>query len=734
MSDQSILCRDIILKKLTAQEPLWGGWRIADFIGSGAFGCVFRIERDDLGEHFVAALKVIALTQSLDRRLKTIDSIKESLGREAKEIIHLYRLSGHQNVVSWKNHDIFFESEGNTVSAYVMVMMEHLPDSLAEELKKGPMPWNRAVSILADALAGLEYIHGHGIIHRDIKPENIFIAQDGTAKIGDFGVARKLSETSRARTVTGTPLYMAPEVLKDPMGTGYDHRADIYSLGLVAYEMLEGVLPFEQEMAGDVSYLIEKRLEARDPITFTKNVPPALQAAIKKALAFAPSDRFLTAQEFRSELTRVLAGGGQDAASLGETVRVSPDQSVSGSAQEAFRPVSAAESRQEPPASSFARPAEQSRPASEVFQQPAPDSGSSYPEQTGPDRAVAQGVHERKGKSKAGVFAVAAVVLAVLVGSGMYFIASRGPGPDKPAPAQVAAEKEKEYVAVSAVLQDENLVGREVNLRGTMEEAVLQVDEGGVFVLKEPGGKAGLPVLTGKFPEAGQVGDFRIRVQKRDSGVYGVDLDNPPTDRIVAEVKAHVVQKDDEEKPVEEPAQKPAPVVAQTKPSKPAPKPEPEPEPKPASKPESQTGSAIADMREDVRDKVRTLRRDGVPASSDTNIVPVSRVLSDPTFIHRVVYVRGVVDQVEEVKDGRNRYVLRDLRDGARILVETGTLPKPGSLDTHRVRVAKTQKGDVYLLDLEGMNFGQPISSPRTGNQAEQVTDRLQQRLDSFFK
>ncbi|WP_144304706.1 serine/threonine protein kinase, partial [Oceanidesulfovibrio indonesiensis] len=117
--------------------------------------------------------------------------------------------------------------------------------SLAEELKKGPIPWRRTIEILSGCLRGLAHIHAKSVIHRDIKPENIFITAEGSAKIGDFGVARRVSETDHAETRVGTPLYIAPEVIKDPFGHGYDFQVDIYSMGMVAYEMLTGKLPFE---------------------------------------------------------------------------------------------------------------------------------------------------------------------------------------------------------------------------------------------------------------------------------------------------------------------------------------------------------------------------------------------------------------------------------------------------------------------------------------------------------
>ena len=116
------------------------------------------------------------------------------------------------------------------------------------------------MGILVDSLKGLDHAHSHHILHRDIKPENIFINDKGRAMIGDFGVARKISRSTMARTYIGTPLYMAPEVIQNPLGEAYDWTADIYSLGLVAYEMLTGKLPFEEECKGDENCIVARRL------------------------------------------------------------------------------------------------------------------------------------------------------------------------------------------------------------------------------------------------------------------------------------------------------------------------------------------------------------------------------------------------------------------------------------------------------------------------------------------
>lgn len=311
MAEQSLFCKTTILNLLKKKEPLFGGWRITEFLGAGAFGCVYRMEREDLGRKFVAAMKVISLTRTLDRQYKTMDTLEESLSEDAREIVHLYNLGAHQNVVSWHNHQVFYKRDQTSITALVAVMMDFLPNNLAEELKRGPVEWRKAVKWMIDCLTGLEYIHNHQIIHRDIKPGNIFIDEKGMAKIGDFGVATKLTEKNQAETRVGTPLYIAPEVMKNPLGEGYNHRVDIYSLGMVAYEVLNGALPFEEDCQGNKVCMVKKRLSG-DPIRFVRAVPEGVARAVVHALSFDPAKRYAGAAELKAAFEKTLETNGQE--------------------------------------------------------------------------------------------------------------------------------------------------------------------------------------------------------------------------------------------------------------------------------------------------------------------------------------------------------------------------------------------------------------------------------------
>lgn len=326
MADRSLYCKNTILGFLRKKEPLFGGWRAVAFLGAGAFGCVFKLEREDLGAKFVSALKVISLTKRIGDEGGSLDSLQDAISQEAKELVHLYSLGGHQNVVGWHNHQIFHIRDKESVTALMAVMMDYLPNNLSKEIKKGPIPWERALQLLADCLRGLQHIHSKQVIHRDIKPENIFINDEGMARIGDFGVARQVSENDHAETRVGTPLYIAPEVIKDPYGHGYDFQVDVYSLGLVGYEMLVGHLPFYEEAKGNKNLMVKKRLSG-SPITMPHELPQGVRDVVLGAVQYDLDRRYSSAQEFMDAVNRVLETEGLATHKPLQIVRVMPESS-----------------------------------------------------------------------------------------------------------------------------------------------------------------------------------------------------------------------------------------------------------------------------------------------------------------------------------------------------------------------------------------------------------------------
>src|SRR5438445_4598039 len=191
---------------------------------------------------------------------------------------------------------------------YVMPYIEG--ESLRDRLERGgPLPLEEALQITREVASGLSYAHSHDVVHRDIKPENILLS-GGEAVVADFGIARAITQAAGSRLTetgipVGTPAYMSPEQASG--GGAIDGRTDVYSLACVLYEMLVGEPPYTGPSA---QVVIAKRFT--DPVPSVRRlretIPPAIDAAVSKALAKAPVDRFATAAQFAEALTPSGAG------------------------------------------------------------------------------------------------------------------------------------------------------------------------------------------------------------------------------------------------------------------------------------------------------------------------------------------------------------------------------------------------------------------------------------------
>ena len=151
-----------------------------------------------------------------------------------------------------------------------------------------------AVRVMEDLLAGLQFSHERGVVHRDIKPANVMLTSAGQAKIADFGIARiESSSMTQAGTLLGTPAYMSPEQF---MGQVVDARTDIYSSGVLLYQLLTGERPFE----GGMSAIMHKALNTEPPAPSQLSVtaPPSFDAVVRRAMAKRPEDRFASARAF----------------------------------------------------------------------------------------------------------------------------------------------------------------------------------------------------------------------------------------------------------------------------------------------------------------------------------------------------------------------------------------------------------------------------------------------------
>jgi serine/threonine protein kinase len=253
-----------------AQQEI-GPYEVIHLLGKGAMGSVYLARDRRIGRR--VALKVIHLSASSFEDTTSANEFFRRLQREAEVCGALV----HANIVTL--YDVGYEND--RVSYLAMEYVEG--ETLLELLRRsGPvLPPEMVLGIAADVLRGLEYAHAKGIIHRDIKPANILIAADGTAKIADFGIARPLeSSMTRAGSLMGTPNYMSPE---QASGRELTPKADLFSLGVMLYELLSGTKPF---MADNLANILNNIIN--------QTVPPLPGPAgefVARLIAKSPDDR-----------------------------------------------------------------------------------------------------------------------------------------------------------------------------------------------------------------------------------------------------------------------------------------------------------------------------------------------------------------------------------------------------------------------------------------------------------
>lgn len=261
-----------------------GRYEVVSELGQGAMGVVYKA-KDPLIDRIVA-IKTINLGMAQEEK-------EEYEARFYQEAKAAGRLS-HPNIVTI--YDVGKSSE----VAYIA--MEFLQGrELRDILNDGQeMPVQRVLDIVIQVALGLAYAHEHGIVHRDVKPSNIMVIRDGHVKITDFGIARMESASVRTQTgmVLGSPKYMSPEQV---MGKLIDQRSDIFSLGVMLYEMLTGKAPFVGENVNAIMY---QTLNAVPPPPGTVNtaVPDMLNFIVAKALAKGLDDRYQNARDLAEDL------------------------------------------------------------------------------------------------------------------------------------------------------------------------------------------------------------------------------------------------------------------------------------------------------------------------------------------------------------------------------------------------------------------------------------------------
>ncbi len=261
-------------------------YRINELIGEGGMSNVYKAE-DTVGRRTVA-VKILR---------EEFSHNQEFLRRFRNESRATAALS-HNNIV--KIYDVAFT---DNVQYIVMEYIYGVPLN-RYITHNGKVEWKKAAYFTAQVLSGLEHAHSKGIVHRDIKPHNIMLMADGTVKIMDFGIARfsRSETTNMSDQAIGSVHYISPEQAR---GEDTDARTDIYSVGVMLYEMLTGKVPFEADTPASVA-LKHIQSEPESPRSLNPNIPPRLEAITMKAMQKKVDDRYASAKEMLDDLKRFL--------------------------------------------------------------------------------------------------------------------------------------------------------------------------------------------------------------------------------------------------------------------------------------------------------------------------------------------------------------------------------------------------------------------------------------------
>ncbi|HYU33080.1 MAG TPA: serine/threonine-protein kinase [Thermoanaerobaculia bacterium] len=274
-----------------------GRYEIVDEIGKGAMGVVY-LARDPLIGRLVA-LKTFRIGYSI--KDQEMEQFRARFIREAQSA----GILSHPNIVTI--HDVVEQSD----EGMAFIAMEYVRGTNLKALLQGDQPLNLPfiVEVIGQVADALDYAHAHRVIHRDVKPANILITADNRVKITDFGIARlDTSNLTQEGQLLGTPNYMAPEQIQ---GRDVDHRADLFALGVVLYEMLTRHKPFQGENLTVVSHRIVYD-HFTPPKDYVQNLPPGLEGILARALDKDPAKRYQKAKEMVADLRRVSGSLGGD--------------------------------------------------------------------------------------------------------------------------------------------------------------------------------------------------------------------------------------------------------------------------------------------------------------------------------------------------------------------------------------------------------------------------------------
>ncbi|WP_404958553.1 protein kinase domain-containing protein [Streptomyces sp. 147326] len=284
-----------------------GRYQLRDLLGAGGMASVYLA--------YDSALDRQVAIKTLHSDLGREQSFRERFRREAQAVAKL----SHTNIVSvfdTGEGEVTFSGSGAGDGAVMpYIVMEYvegqpLGSVLEADIRQyGAMPADKALKVTADVLAALETSHEMGLVHRDIKPGNVMVNKRGVVKVMDFGIARAMQSgvTSMTQTgmVVGTPQYLSPE---QALGRGVDARSDLYSVGIMLFQLLTGRIPFDADSPLAIAYAHVQE-EPVAPSSINRSITPAMDALVARALKKNPNERFPTAAAMGDEVARVLGSG-----------------------------------------------------------------------------------------------------------------------------------------------------------------------------------------------------------------------------------------------------------------------------------------------------------------------------------------------------------------------------------------------------------------------------------------
>lgn len=257
------------------------GYEIQNRLGGGAFGEVYKARKHSIGKAY--AIKFLKIDDEAQR---------DAVERELEQVRH-FAVIDHQNLVT-------IEDLGAAMGVPYLIMGYAGEDTLARRMKQGRLEPQQALSYFVQACRGVLALHDRRLVHFDLKPSNIFLKGD-VARVGDYGLSKMMTDGRQTLSFgRGTPQYMAPEMLRNRA----DHRADIYSLGVILYECFAQKTPFESAVPGTLAIR-----DSDTPPTFTPEFPAQLRLVVERCLRLSPEDRYASVGELLEDMGQTARPG-----------------------------------------------------------------------------------------------------------------------------------------------------------------------------------------------------------------------------------------------------------------------------------------------------------------------------------------------------------------------------------------------------------------------------------------